>query len=41
MWEPFDRELETLGFQTITFDAPGTARDFFCEPAGVELEAST
>jgi poly(3-hydroxyoctanoate) depolymerase len=24
MWNPFDRELEVLGFQTITFDAPGT-----------------
>ncbi len=24
MWDPFDRELEALGFQTITFDAPGT-----------------
>jgi poly(3-hydroxyalkanoate) depolymerase len=24
MWEPLERELVPLGFQTITFDAPGT-----------------
>ena len=26
MWEPFDRELEALGIQTISFDAPGTGQ---------------
>lgn len=26
MWGPFDRELEALGIQTISFDAPGTGQ---------------
>ena len=26
MWEPFDRELEASGIQTISFDAPGTGQ---------------
>ena len=26
MWGPFDGELEALGIQTISFDAPGTGR---------------
>ena len=26
MWDPFDRELEAFGIQTISFDAPGTGQ---------------